>query len=188
MRVEGWDGRSAAGWGHLADGAGAIVNLAGAGIADSRWTDERKHEIVASRVDAGKAVVEAVQAAASNRPWSSRSSAVGYYGSRGDEIADRGKASQATTSWPRSVCDWEQSTRGVEALGVRRAVIRTGIVLSTEGGALPKMLLPLQVLCRRQARLWPTVVPLDPHGRRGGRDPLSDRQSPGARSLQPGCA
>ncbi len=55
---------TADGWGQLADGAGAIVNLAGEGIADGRWSEERKKRIYASRINAGKAVVEAIAAAA----------------------------------------------------------------------------------------------------------------------------
>lgn len=144
VRVERWDGRSAAGWGQWADGADAIVNLAGAGIADSRWSDERKREIVASRVDAGKAVVDAVQAASVKPPVVIQSSAVGYYGSRGSETLT--EESQPGNDFLADVCiQWEQSTKAVEAQGVRRAVIRTGIVLSAEGGALPKMLLPFKV-------------------------------------------
>jgi hypothetical protein len=144
VRVERWDGRSAAGWGRWAEGAGAIVNLAGAGIADSRWSDERKREIVASRVDAGKAVVEAVQAASVKPAVVIQSSAVGYYGSRDSEVLT--EQSQPGNDFLADVCvDWEKSTEAVEALGVRRAVIRTGIVLSTEGGALPKMLLPFKL-------------------------------------------
>lgn len=144
VRAERWDGRSATGWGQWAEGAGAIVNLAGAGIADSRWSDERKREIVASRVDAGKAVVEAVQAAAAKPAVVVQSSAVGYYGSRGREVLT--EQSQPGDDFLADVCvDWEQSTTAVEALGVRRAVIRTGIVLSIEGGALPKMLLPFKL-------------------------------------------
>jgi hypothetical protein len=143
VRVERWDGRSAAGWGRWADGAGAIVNLAGAGIADSRWSDERKREIIASRVDAGKAVVDAVQAASVKPSVVIQSSAVGYYGSRGGETLT--EESQPGNDFLADVCiQWEQSTEAVEAQGVRRAVIRTGIVLSTEGGALPKMLLPFK--------------------------------------------
>ena len=143
VRVVGWDGRSAAGWGQYADGAGAIVNLAGAGIADSRWSEQRKREIVESRVNAGKAVVEAIQAATNKPSVVIQSSAVGYYGSRGSELLS--EESAPGNDFLADVCiDWEKSTEAVEALGVRRAVIRTGIVLSTEGGALPKMLLPFK--------------------------------------------
>ncbi len=142
-RVLGWDGRSAAGWGQHVDGADAIVNLAGAGIADSRWSEQRKREIVDSRINAGKAVVEAVQAAAAKPAVVIQSSAVGYYGSRNDESLT--EASKPGSDFLANVCiDWERSTEALDALGVRRAIIRTGIVLSTEGGALPKMLLPFK--------------------------------------------
>ncbi|HHY55547.1 MAG TPA: NAD-dependent epimerase/dehydratase family protein, partial [Chloroflexi bacterium] len=63
VRLQKWDGKSAEGWGELADGAGAIVNLAGAGIADERWSAARKQLIRQSRIDAGKAVMEVISAA-----------------------------------------------------------------------------------------------------------------------------
>jgi hypothetical protein len=140
-QVVAWDGRSAKGWGHLADGAGAIVNLAGASLAEGRWTADRKAEIVDSRVNAGQAVVEAITAARAKPAVLIQSSAVGYYGPRGTEIiAEDAPPGQ---DFAAQVCvRWEDSTRAVEALGVRRAIIRTGIVLSAEGGALPRMLLP----------------------------------------------
>jgi len=88
-RVVGWDGRSAQGWGELADGAYAIVNLAGATIARPPWTEIYKRAIVASRVNAGRAVVAAVQAAAQKPSVLVQASAVGYYGVRsGETIAE----------------------------------------------------------------------------------------------------
>lgn len=143
VRVERWDGRSAAGWSQWIDASTALVNLAGAGIADSRWSEQRKREIVESRVNAGKAVMEAVRAAAAKPAVLVQASAVGYYGSRGNELLT--EQSQPGRDFLANVCvDWERSTEDVEALGVRRAVIRTGIVLSDEGGALPRMLLPFK--------------------------------------------
>lgn len=139
-----WDGRSARGWGQLADGAGAIVNLAGASLAEGRWTGARKDEIVDSRVDSGKAVVEAIEGASRKPAVLIQSSAVGYYGPRGQEIiAEDAPPGQ---DFAAQVCvRWEDSTRAVEAMGVRRPIIRTGIVLSSEGGALPRMLLPYKL-------------------------------------------
>src|SRR5687768_1543440 len=58
-----WDAATASGWGHLADGAWAVVNLAGESIADGRWSEERKKAIYLSRINAGKAVIEAISAA-----------------------------------------------------------------------------------------------------------------------------
>lgn len=137
----GWDGKSAAGWGHLADGADAIVNLAGEGIADGRWSEERKQRILQSRVDAGKAVVEAVGQAQVKPKVVVQASAVGYYGD-GDE-SPLPESSPPGNDFLGKVCfEWEASSAEVERMGVRRVVIRTGIVLSTKGGAFPKLALP----------------------------------------------
>jgi len=138
-----WDGKSAEGWGHLADGADAIVNLAGEGIADGRWSEERKRRILQSRVDAGKAVVEAIRQAKVKPKVLIQSSAVGYYGASDD--TPRPEASGPGSDYLSQVCfTWEASTAEVEKMGVRRAVIRTGVVLSTKGGAFPKLMLPFQ--------------------------------------------
>jgi uncharacterized protein (TIGR01777 family) len=148
VRAEKWDAGSAAGWGHLADGADAIVNLAGAGIAGDgfppkRWTPERKHLIRDSRLNAGKAVVEAVEAADAKPRVVVQASAVGYYGPRGDEIVT--EETPPGSDFLADVClDWEAATAAVEQMGVRRVVIRSGIVLSTEGGAFPQMMLPFK--------------------------------------------
>ncbi len=143
VRLEKWDGRSARGWGELVGGA-AIVNLAGESIASGRWTETRKKAILESRVNAGRAVVEAVEMAKVKPGVVIQSSAVGYYGPRGDEIVtEQGRAGNDFLSW---VCQaWEASTQAVEAAGVRRAIVRTGIVFSLEGGAFPLMLLPFRL-------------------------------------------
>lgn len=141
-----WDGRTAQGWGHLADGAKAIINLAGASIAGdgfipSRWSDRRKRLILDSRVQAGQAVVAAVNAAATKPELIIQSSAVGYYGSRGNERLTEAAAPGA--DFLAQVCvAWEESVQPVMAHGVRLVVIRTGVVLSTQGGAFPLLLLP----------------------------------------------
>ena len=91
VRAEHWDARSAEGWGHLADGAASIVNLAGASLAGegffpTRWTDERRRVICESRRNASRAVVEAVAQAEQKPRVVVQSSAIGYYGFHGDEI------------------------------------------------------------------------------------------------------
>ncbi len=143
VRVERWDGRTAQGWGGLADGAYAIVNLAGENLAGGRWTAERKQRIRQSRLDAGQAVVEAVRAAARKPAVVVQASGIGYYGPHGDE--------EVTEDFPpgsdflgRLAVEWEASTAPVEGMGVRRVVIRTGVVLSREGGALPRLALPFR--------------------------------------------
>jgi uncharacterized protein (TIGR01777 family) len=144
VRAEKWDGRTANGWGKLADGADAIVNLAGESIASGRWTDERKRRIHDSRVNAGQAVTEAVKAATQKPAVVIQSSAVGYYGPHGDEELD--ESAPLGQDFLAQICkDWEASTAPVEAMGVRRAIVRTGVVLSKKGGALPQMLLPFKL-------------------------------------------
>jgi uncharacterized protein len=144
VRAVRWDGRSAGGWGELAEGAGAIVNLAGENIGDARWTPGRKQSIRESRTNAGQAVVEAVLAATRKPDVVIQSSAVGYYGPRGSE--ELGEETPPGGDFLAQLAiDWENSTAAVEAAGVRRAVIRTGVVLAREGGAFPRMLLPFRL-------------------------------------------
>jgi uncharacterized protein (TIGR01777 family) len=143
-RVVRWDGSSAAGWGDLAEGAGAIVNLAGENIGDSRWTAKRKQSIRVSRTNAGRAVVEAVLAAAHKPGVVIQSSAVGYYGPRGDE--ELGEDAPPGSDFLAQVAvEWENSTAAIEEAGVRRAIIRSGVVLAREGGAFPRMVLPFRL-------------------------------------------
>ncbi len=148
-RAVGWDGKTAQGWGHLASGAKAIVNLAGENLAGegffpTRWTEERKQRIRASRVNPGNAVLEAIDAVEERPEVLVQSSAVGYYGPLGDEKVDEG--SQAGNDFLANYCqEWEETTQAAEEIGVRRVVIRSGVVLSTESGALPRMMLPFKL-------------------------------------------
>ena len=143
-RAVAWDARTAAGWGTLADGARAIVNLAGENLGAGRWTEERKRRIRERRLDAGRAVVEAVRAAAQPPSVLIQASAVGYYGPRGDEPLPE-STPPGNDFLAGLAREWEASTAPVEALGVRRAVIRTGVVLSPQGGALPQLLPPFRL-------------------------------------------
>jgi uncharacterized protein len=141
VRAEQWDAVSARGWGKLADGAAAIVNLAGENLGAGRWSEARKKEIQESRLNAGKAVTEAILAAGVKPGVVIQASAVGYYGVRGDEPVT--EADHAGNDFQARVCvDWEESTAEVEAAGVRRVIMRTGVVLDAREGALPRMLLP----------------------------------------------
>jgi uncharacterized protein (TIGR01777 family) len=149
VRVEGWDGRTAEGWASLADGADAIVNLAGTSIGGEgffpvRWTAARRRAIRESRLNAGRAVVQAVEAATRKPSVVVQASAVGYYGPRGDEELTE-EAPPGDDFLGQVAVEWEASTGPVENMGVRRAVIRTGVVLSAGGGALPRLLLPFRL-------------------------------------------
>lgn len=145
IRAVRWDGVTAEGWGELAEGPDtAIVHLAGESIADGRWTAERKRRIVDSRVRSSAAVAAAIERTKVKPRVLLQGSAVGYYGPCGDEVV--AEDHPPGSGFLARVClEWEQTTAGVESLGVRRAILRTGIVLSKQGGALAKMALPFKL-------------------------------------------
>lgn len=143
-RLAVWDGRSADGWGELASGAAAIVNLAGESIAGGRWTATRKARIMASREQAAAAVVEAIALARTPPRVLVQASAIGYYGDRGDELLPE-SASSGNGFLAETARAWEAASLPAESYGVRRVVARTGIVLARDGGALPKMALPFRL-------------------------------------------
>ena len=117
---------------------GAVVHLAGVGVADKRWTTSYKAQVMASRVDGTTAVASAVAAAGGPQVLLS-ASAIGWYGDTGDRLTDeRGPLGQGFLA---DVCQrWEQATAPAETAGVRVVHLRTGIVLSSRGGALAKQL------------------------------------------------
>ena len=126
-------------------GIDAVVNLAGAGIGDARWTDEYKAEIRDSRVNGTAALAKAI-ATTTDRPSVFVSgSAIGWYGNRGrEELLD--ERSTPGDDFLAQVCrDWEAASQPAADAGVRTACIRTGIVLSRDGGALRQMLLPFKL-------------------------------------------
>lgn len=121
------------------EGLDAVVHLAGAGIGDKRWTPERRALIKDSRVDGTRLLSNAL--AGLNQPPKVllSGSAMGYYGDRGDEILT--EASAPGTGFLPEICiAWEAETAPAEAAGIRVAHLRTGLVLSKDGGALAKML------------------------------------------------
>lgn len=145
VHVERWDGRTTEGWASKVDSTDAIINLAGENISTGRWTGKRKRAILESRLNAGRAVVEAVKLSACKPSVVIQASGVGYYGPCGDEeVTEEKKPGHDFLA--RLAVDWEASTAPLEAMGVRRVIIRTGVVLSTKGGALPRMLLPFRFL------------------------------------------
>lgn len=144
VRIEEWDGKTPEGWSQFVNGTDAIINLAGAGIADSRWTAQRKQLLRESRIHAGLAIQKAIQQAAQKPKVLIQSSAVGYYGAHNDDELITEAAAPGQDFLAKVCFDWEMSTAPVSKMGVRRPVIRTGVVLSKEGGALPKMLLPFK--------------------------------------------
>ena len=143
-RLAWWDAVSTDGWLDEMETADVVVHLAGTSLADGRWTDERKQLIRDSRVQSGLALVSAIKQSENRHAALIQASAVGYYGPRKDEVID--ESNGPGSDFLAHVCfEWEAATAPVEKLGVRRAVARTGIVLSKDGGALPRMLLPFKM-------------------------------------------
>lgn len=149
VKLVGWDARTANGWGELVNESEVIVNLAGEniggdGFLPDRWTPAKKAKIINSRLDAGRAIVEAVTAAKRKPRLFIQASAIGYYGVHGDEWLD--ESSPAGTDYLAQTCvQWEDSTAPVETMGVRRLVTRIGVVFSRKEGALPRLLVPYRL-------------------------------------------
>lgn len=119
-------------------GFDAVINLAGAGIADHRWTQSRKEEIRRSRREATTLLVRLLNES-SGTPLLASASAIGIYGSRGDEVLD--ESSTKGDDFLAEVCtEWEGATTPLEQSGSTVAHFRTGIVMSRRGGALKRQL------------------------------------------------
>lgn len=143
VEVVPWDGRTAAGWARHADGSLAVVNLAGDSLAKGRWTRAKKERILDSRTLPGAALLEAVRQARKRPLVFVQSSAVGFYGNSGDAEVD--ESSPPGAGFLAGVVRaWEASTREVEDLGVRRVIIRSGLVLGRGGGVWPSLVRPFQ--------------------------------------------
>src|SRR5262245_44761302 len=121
-----------------------VVNLAGAGIFDQRWTREYKQLIRDSRVKSTANVVDALRKSGGTGKVLVNASAIGYYGPHGDEELDESRP--PGRDFMAGVCvEWEAASRGAEAVGTRVAMIRTGIVHDARGGALKQLLLPFKL-------------------------------------------
>ena len=117
----------------------AVVHLAGAGIADKRWTSARKAEILSSRTNSTELLASALCELSTRPEVFVSGSAIGIYGSRGDELLD--EASTSGEGFLADVCrSWEAAASPAVDAGIRCAFARTGIVLATSGGALAKQL------------------------------------------------
>ena len=147
-----WNGRSPETLSHLIEKTDAVINLAGEsiagenllGILTKRWTNESKKRIQSSRVDMGQALVKVIEMAEKKPKVFIQASAVGYYGVRGDEPLTEN--APAGNDFLAETCrEWEDSTSALDKMGVRRVVIRTGLVLAAKGGILPIMLLPFRL-------------------------------------------
>ena len=137
------DGTAGA-WAHVIDGADALINLAGAALDEKRWTEPRKRELIESRVLATRSLTRAIAAAGHPPAVFLSSSAVGYYGACGDEVITESGAA-GSDFLARLVSQWEDEARSAASRHTRVALLRSGLVLAADGGALARMLLPFRL-------------------------------------------
>lgn len=126
------------------EGVSAVVHLAGEPIADGRWTAERKRRIRESRTVGTRNLVESLRALNVRPKVLVSGSAVGFYGDRGDECLDE-SSTPGAGFLAEVVQAWEAEALKARELGVRVVLLRTGVVLAKNGGALPKMLPPFKL-------------------------------------------
>ncbi|MGD2095916.1 MAG: TIGR01777 family oxidoreductase [Phycisphaerales bacterium] len=142
-KVVEWDGRSMGSWVQQADGAFAIINLAGENIASGRWNKSKKVGILHSRLDSARAMLSAIKLVNKKPTVVIQASAIGYYGPCNNERLD--ETSPAGKGFLADVCQKiEIIANQMDESGVRCVVIRTGVVLGNTGGALPRLMLPFR--------------------------------------------
>ncbi|MFV0443641.1 MAG: TIGR01777 family oxidoreductase [Planctomycetaceae bacterium] len=126
------------------EGVTAVVHLAGEGIADGRWTEAKKQRIRDSRVVGTRSLCESLSKLTAKPQTLVCASAIGFYGDRGDERLDE-ESSPGDGFLPEVCIGWEQACDPARAAGIRVVNIRIGVIISKDGGALAKMLLPFQL-------------------------------------------
>ena len=126
------------------EGFDAVINLSGDGIASGRWTDEKKRRIVDSRVN-GTRLLSETMAKLSHKPATFiNASAIGFYGSRGDELVDEDTG--PGEGFLAKVCrEWESATAPAEQAGIRVVKLRLGVILTKAGGIMGSMLQPFKL-------------------------------------------
>jgi uncharacterized protein (TIGR01777 family) len=129
---------------HCINGVDTIVHLAGAGVADKRWTEKRKKEIADSRTQSIRLIYTLLRQKPHQVTAVISASATGYYGNRNDEVLT--EASAPSTDFLGKVCvEWEDAVDEGKTLGLRMVKFRTGVVLTIEGGALPPLAAPVKL-------------------------------------------
>jgi uncharacterized protein (TIGR01777 family) len=121
--------------------ASAVINLAGSGIADHRWTTSYKKEIIQSRLEATSTLLAEIKKHSGVKSYIA-ASAIGFYGNRGEELLDESSA-PGTGFLSDTTKEWESSS---DSCMIRRVLIRTGIVLTPNGGALPPLARPVKAM------------------------------------------
>jgi uncharacterized protein (TIGR01777 family) len=135
-----WDGKTTNGWGHVINEMDAVVNLTGYGLEHWPWTKRQKRKFVDSRVIPGRALVSAIKDAKHRPRVFLQSSGVNRYGLRGEGVADE-STPPGNDFLAQLTIPWEDATKPVEELGIRRVIIRNAVVLARRGGLFPLMTL-----------------------------------------------
>jgi uncharacterized protein (TIGR01777 family) len=135
-----WDGKTVNGWGQMVNEMDAVVNLTGYGTEHWPWTKRQKQKIRDSRVIPGRALVSAIQSAGRRPRVFLQTSGINRYGLRGEGIADESTA-PGNDFLSQLTIPWENATRPVEELGIRRVIIRNAVVLARKDGLFPLMTL-----------------------------------------------
>ncbi len=139
-----WDGFSQGTWAQECEGADVVINLSGAPIADSRWTEKRKQELIDSRVESNRTLLKAISSWKNKPHTFITASGIGIYGDRGGEVVD--ESSTPGEGFLPQLCQmWESEAMKAEAFGLRVIPIRIGMVLGSDGGALSKMTFPFRM-------------------------------------------
>jgi uncharacterized protein (TIGR01777 family) len=144
VRFVEWDARSAGPWQAELASAHAVVNLAGEPIAEGRWTASRKRLLIESRIQATRRIVDALGAWSANPPILISGSGIGYYGSSDDRVLKESSSAGEGFLAELSAA-WEEEALRAAKFGTRVVLLRTGMVLEKDGGALPRMLLPFRL-------------------------------------------
>lgn len=144
LEIITWDAKNLGPWAAKMEEADAVINLVGESIVAKRWTSQQKEILVNSRLDSTKILVDAMRPAKKKPSVFINASAVGYYGDV--SAGDVAETHQKGIGFLADLCaQWEGEAHAAKTLGVRVVMIRTGIVLSRDGGALQKMIPPFQM-------------------------------------------
>jgi len=139
-----WDGKTTDEWGHIVNDMDAVVNLTGYGLEHWPWTKRQKQKFIDSRVIPGRALATAVKEASHHPGVFLQASGINRYGLRNNTIADESTPA-ADDFLAQITVGWEDATKSVEELGVRRVITRNAVVLARRGGLFPLMALPVRL-------------------------------------------
>ncbi len=139
-----WQVRAGGDWLNRLPEFDAVINLAGENIGAGWWTAAKKRRILESRLQATQALIDGMQQTGARPAVYVNASAIGYYGSRGDDVID--ETSPGGNDFLAQVCrEWETAAEKADAWAQRRCIVRIGMVLGRDGGALPQMVMPFKL-------------------------------------------